>query len=97
MKPRKALKSFVKWRKTRLAMLATPAVVSQEVTDRLVSEGISAIWNFAPARLTVASGVVMPSEPIPTGLSETAYHLKGWAVPFELETCDQNLDFGEIR
>ena len=76
VRPMKAMKPFVKRRGIRLAVLTTPAGVAQELTDRLVSTGITAIWNFTPTRLTVPEGVLVRNEHISVGLSEIAYHLK---------------------
>ena len=72
----KMMTPFVKRRKIRLAILTTPADVSQKLADRLVSAGVKAIWNFTPTRLTAPPDVLVRSEHISTGLSEIAYHLK---------------------
>ena len=40
-------------------MIATPAPVAQTVADLLVDAGVKSILNFAPAVLTVPSGVSM--------------------------------------
>jgi redox-sensing transcriptional repressor len=76
IKPMKVMKPFLKRRKIRLAILTTPVEVSQELTDRLVSAGVKAIWNFTPTRLTVPPGVLVRNEHISIGLSQIAYHLK---------------------
>jgi redox-sensing transcriptional repressor len=76
VKSMRALKPFVRSRRIRLAILTTPVEVSQEVTDRLVSAGVKAIWNFAPTALVVPSDVLVRAEHISRGLSEIAYHLK---------------------
>ena len=70
------LKPFVRRHKIRLAILTTPAEVSQTLTDRLVSVGVEAIWNFAPTQLTVPPGVFLRNEHISKGLSEIAYRLQ---------------------
>jgi redox-sensing transcriptional repressor len=70
------VESFVKRRKIHLAVLTTPADVSQELTDRLVAAGVKAIWNFTPAHLVAPPDVLVRSEHISRGLSEVAYHLK---------------------
>lgn len=41
-----------------IAIVTTPASSAQEVADRLVAAGITAILNFAPVALTVPEGVV---------------------------------------
>ena len=76
IKPMKVMKPFLKRREIRLAILTTPVEVSQELTDRLVSAGVKAIWNFTPTRLTVPPGVLVRNEHISIGLSQLAYHLK---------------------
>jgi redox-sensing transcriptional repressor len=40
-----------------IGVIATPAPAAQEVADRLVAAGVSAILNFAPAMITVPDGV----------------------------------------
>ena len=81
IKPVSVMTRVVKGRGIRLAILTTPADVSQQLTDRLVAAGVKAIWNFTPARLTVPSDVLVRSEHISIGLSEIAYHLKEEPAP----------------
>jgi len=76
VKPMRSLKPFIKRHKIRLAILTTPVEVSQELTDRLVSAGVKAIWNFTPTSLTVPPGVLVRNVHISIGLSEITYHLK---------------------
>jgi len=76
VKSTRVMKPFVRRHKIRLAILTTPVEVSQTLTDRLVSVGVQAIWNFAPTRLTVPPGVLLRNEHISMGLSEIAYHLQ---------------------
>lgn len=68
--------SFVRRHEIRLAILTTPVEVSQKVTDRLVADGVKAIWNFTPAGLMVPSEILVRDEHISKGLCEIAYHLK---------------------
>ena len=42
-----------------IAILAVPADVVQEVGDRVVASGVSAILNFAPTQLRVPTGVAV--------------------------------------
>jgi len=51
--PSRDLAREVKARGIQIAIVAVPAESAQAVTDRLVSAGIRAILNFAPARLKV--------------------------------------------
>ncbi len=81
IKSMRGVKPFVKRHKVRLAILTTPADVSQKLTDRVVSAGVKAIWNFTPALLVVPWDVLVRNEHISIGLSEIAYHLKEQAEP----------------
>ena len=47
----------VKQNKIKIAMLAVPASVAQEVADQLVKAGVKAILNYAPLHLNVPTGV----------------------------------------
>jgi len=76
VKPMKEIKPLIKRRSIRLAILTTPAEVSQGLTDRLVTAGVKAIWNFSPTQLSVPEDVLVRNEHISVGLSEIAYHLK---------------------
>ncbi len=74
VKSMRSLKPFIRKHHIRLAILTTPAAVSQQLTDRLVSAGIKAIWNFTPTRVTVPEDVLVRNEHISLGLSQIAYH-----------------------
>jgi redox-sensing transcriptional repressor len=59
----------------RIAILAVPAVMAQEVADRLVAAGITAILNYAPAILQVPANVkVRHIDPI-AALQSMSYYL----------------------
>jgi redox-sensing transcriptional repressor len=53
----KNLSDVVSNQKIQIAIIATPAVVAQEVADKLVECGIRAILNYAPITLTVPEDV----------------------------------------
>ena len=76
VKSPKEIKPFIKRRRIRLAILATPAPAAQVLVDRVVDAGVMAIWNFSPTRVTVPQGVLVRNEHISMGLSEIAYHLR---------------------
>jgi redox-sensing transcriptional repressor len=71
----RSMKPFVRKHGIRMAILTTPVSVSQTITDRLVSSGIKAIWNFSPTRLTTPEDVLVRNEHISLGLAQVAYHL----------------------
>jgi redox-sensing transcriptional repressor len=76
VKSMRSLKPFIRKHDIRLAVLTTPVKVSQRLTDRMVSVGVKAIWNFTPTRLTVPPDVLVRNEHIALGLSQIAYHLR---------------------
>ncbi len=43
----------------RIGILTVPIEVSQDITDRLVENGIRAVWNFTPVRIRVPEGIVV--------------------------------------
>jgi redox-sensing transcriptional repressor len=51
------LDSIVAEDRIAIGIIATPAHVAQDVADRLVAAGVTSILNFAPAVLSVPSGV----------------------------------------
>jgi redox-sensing transcriptional repressor len=74
--PMDQLTTFIGEHGIRLAILATPGEAAQELADTLVDQGIRAIWNFTPTRLSVPKGVLARNERFSIGLAEIAYHLK---------------------
>jgi redox-sensing transcriptional repressor len=59
----------------RIAMLAVPAQHAQDVADRLVEAGVTAILNYAPINLSVPDGVkVQYLDPV-THLQRMTYYL----------------------
>jgi redox-sensing transcriptional repressor len=75
VKPMRSMRPFIKKHGIRLAILTTPRQIAQKLADRLTASGVKAIWNFAPTRLAVPTGVLVRDEHISLGLSEIAYHL----------------------
>lgn len=56
------LKAVVLKNKAEIAILALPAEAAQDVTDFLVSNGIKAIWSFAPVSLNVPDNVYVMTQ-----------------------------------
>ena len=71
----RSMRPFVRKHGIQMAILTTPVGVSQAITDRLVSAGIKAIWNFSPTRLSAPKDVLIKNEHISLGLAQVAYHL----------------------
>lgn len=51
------LDDVVREHQAAIGVIATPAAAAQQVADAMVGAGIRSILNFAPARVTVPSGV----------------------------------------
>ncbi len=48
--------------KVHIGILTVPAEAAQSVSDMMTSNGILAIWNFAPIALTAPEGVIVQTE-----------------------------------
>lgn len=59
----------------RIAMLAVPARVAQEVTVRLIEGGVRGILNYAPTTLSVPSGVFVQNIDPALYLQRMTYYL----------------------
>jgi len=74
------LEAVIRREGTRLAVLATPATVAQEVCDRLVSCGVTGILTFVPRVLQVPESVDLRSVDLATELQILAFHARRRAV-----------------
>jgi len=73
--PLDKLKQVIAERDIRMAIIAVPAEVAQQLVDRLVAVGIKGILNFAPAALSVPEGVWLDSVDMAIHLEQLAFHL----------------------
>jgi redox-sensing transcriptional repressor len=76
VQPMTRLRTVIKQRSARLAIIAVPATAAQAVADQLIEAGIETIWNFAPTTLVVPDSIYVRNEHISVGLGELAYYLK---------------------
>lgn len=72
----KELKETIQRENIKIAVVATPASAAQEVTDRLVKNGIKAILNYAPIYLKVPNGVHVEHIDPAIHLQKLSYYLK---------------------
>jgi len=88
----RSMRPFIRKHGIRLAILTIPVGVSQTITDRLVSAGIKAIWNFSPTRLSAPKDVLIRNEHISLGLAQVTYHLNNLrsGETGKLPTLDQS-------
>lgn len=59
----------------RIGIITVPAIAAQDVCDRLIAAGVLAIWNFAPVRLVVPSGILVQNENMASALAILSNHL----------------------
>jgi redox-sensing transcriptional repressor len=64
----------LKKRKICLAIVAVPAIVAQEIADRLIKAGVKGILNFAPYTLEVPKGVKVIAIDIAMDLARLPYY-----------------------
>lgn len=70
------LRAFIAEHEVPVAILTTPAEVSQGLADLVVLGGVRAIWNFSPTRVMVPEDVLVRNEHISVGLAEISFHLR---------------------
>ncbi len=73
--PTDEIKKFVPENGVKLAILAVPGVVAQEVTNELVEAGIQAILNFSPLILQVPDHVVVNNVNLAIELENLSYFI----------------------
>ena len=74
--PLSKLQSFCRSHKVLMGIITVPAAHAQEVCDLLISNGIKAVWNFAPAHLEVPENILVQSENMATSLAVLSMHLQ---------------------
>jgi redox-sensing transcriptional repressor len=73
--PMSGLGAFVRERGIKIAVLTVPGHVAQEVANELVTSGIQAILNFAPAVLQVPEQVVVNHVDLAAELENLSYFI----------------------
>lgn len=59
----------------QMGIITVPAEAAQAVADAMVAAGITVIWNFAPARLSVPEGVWLEHEDLASRLATLSYRI----------------------
>ena len=59
----------------KLAIISLPESAAQETCDRLVTCGVTAIWNFAPVNVTAPEGVMVKNENLSFSIALFAQHI----------------------
>jgi redox-sensing transcriptional repressor len=86
--PMEKCRSIIDTFRVKIAILAVPANVVQEITDWLIARGVTGIWNFAPVQLTVPAGVFARNENLAIGLAQLMHQVKHPRERSELEQND---------
>jgi redox-sensing transcriptional repressor len=92
VQPLFCLPDFVQRTGTPLGLIATPAAAAQSVADLMVSGGIRAIWNFAPAHVRVPERIILQNEDLYHSLASLSFKLESRlrVTPMESEIYVQN-------
>jgi len=69
------LEQTVRSKNIRLAMLAVPADVAQEVADQLIDAGIRGLMNFAPVSLNVPQDVALNAVDLAVSLEQLSFQV----------------------
>ncbi len=69
------LEEFIADNDIQIAALTIPKTEAQKVTDRLVNDGIKAIWNFAHVDLVVPDDVIVESVHLSESLMRLSYRV----------------------
>ena len=67
------LENYVRSHKIRMAIITVPASVAQEVANRMVAAGVTAVLNFAPVVLRVPGNVVVSNVNLAIELENLSY------------------------
>ena len=73
--PMTKLEHFCKVHKVLMGIITVPAEQAQGVCDLLISNGILAIWNFAPKHLNVPDHILVQNENMAASLALLCKHL----------------------
>ncbi|HUB77177.1 MAG TPA: redox-sensing transcriptional repressor Rex [Bryobacteraceae bacterium] len=76
VRPLFCLPDFVRHTGTPMGLIATPGGAAQSVADLMVTGGIRAIWNFAPAHIRVPRGIILQNEDLYYSLASLSYKLE---------------------
>ncbi len=74
--PMEEMEHFVRENDIDIAVLTIPKTSAVEVADRLVQNGIKAIWNFAHVDLNVPAGIQVENVHLSDSLMKLSYNIK---------------------
>jgi redox-sensing transcriptional repressor len=88
VRPLEALAELVADEDVSIGVIATPAAAGQDVCDRLVAAGVTAILNFAPVVLTVPPGVDVRKVDLSVELQILSFHEQRKAAALPRRSAD---------
>lgn len=75
VRPMEELERFVRENRIEIAVLTIPKADASEVAERLVENGIKAIWNFAHVDLRVPEGIQVENVHLSDSLMKLSYNI----------------------
>jgi redox-sensing transcriptional repressor len=75
VEPLEVLNQRVQENKINIGLVTVPAVVAQDVTDKLVEAGVKAILNFSPRVIKVPAGVILRNVDLSVNLEVLSFNL----------------------
>ena len=79
--PLEKLPDLCRRMKIEIGIVTVPARAAQGVCELLCESGIRAVWNFAPAHVTVPAGVLLKNENMAASLAVLSQHLAAEDAP----------------
>ena len=77
--PMEQLESFIRENDIDIAVLTIPKTSAVEVADKLVANGIRAIWNFAHVDLNVPEGIQVENVHLSDSLMKLSYNINRYS------------------
>lgn len=74
--PMNQFEYFCKTQNIQLGIITVGGGSAQAVCDQMVKSGITAIWNFAPCKLKIPSGILLQNENLALSLAHLNNQLK---------------------
>ena len=78
--PMDQLESFIRENDIDIAVLTIPKTSAVEVADKLVANGIRAIWNFAHVDLNVPEGIQVENVHLSDSLMKLSYNINRYSA-----------------
>lgn len=79
--PLEKLPDLCRRMKIEIGIVTVPAPAAQSVCELLCRSGIRAVWNFAPAHVSVPQGVLLKNENMAASLAVLSQHLAAEDAP----------------